>query len=439
MKSSLPSRHARHLDRDVVASRAVVALGLAVFLGSVYAASLGLGKAVTGEFPNTLFSAAATTIVAVTFRRAILLVQRLANRVVHGERATPYEVLSQFSEQVAGTVATEDVPARMAWMIARGTGAASSVVWLRVGGELIPAASWPDGARRGPVPLNGEEMPLFDTWTRAAPIRHQGELLGALTVRRRDATLTPTEDKLLEDVASQAGIVLRNVRLTAELTARVDEVSRQASALRASRRRIVAAADGERRRIERNIHDGAQQYLVALAVKARMARTAAERDPSRVSKAIDELRHLTEGTLATLRELTQGIYPPALASQGLGPALQTHAGTAGVAARIRAQRLGRYEPAVEAAVYFSCLEAVQNASKHAAEASIEVRVTEEDGTLMFEVADDGPGFDPDTMPRGTGLQGMTDRLAAVGGSLEVLSSPAGTTVRGTVPIPDGST
>src|SRR5439155_1944710 len=222
-------------------------------------------------------------------------------------------------------------------------------VWIRSDGQLVPSATWPAEAQ--PMPPEQAD--------RVAAVRHQGEELGELGVQKRPGEpVTPVEEKLLTDLAAQAGQVLRNVRLTADLQARLEQISQQAAELRESRQRIVAAQDAERRRLERNIHDGAQQHLVALAVKLRLAATLAKRDPEKARRSIMELKAQTAEALQTLRDLAQGIYPPGLHERGLLDALSAHA-------EVTADGVTRYDPDVEAAVYFCCLEALQNAAKHA--------------------------------------------------------------------------
>jgi signal transduction histidine kinase len=334
--------------------------------------------------------------------------RRIADRLVFGGRATPYEALTTFSERVAETYATEDVLPRMAHVLAEATGAASASVSLVVGSELREVATWPaDGDDTG------------DPFTVA--VLHQGEELGALTVRMppNDPMDTPKE-RLVTDLAAQAGPVLRNVRLIEEL--------------RASRRRLVAAQDEERRRLERNIHDGAQQQLVALSVKARLAEQMIERDPTRARELVAQVGAETKDALEDLRDLARGIYPPLLADKGLVPALEAQARKLPVPAEVHGEGIGRFDRDVEAGVYFCVLEALNNVSKYAEASRVDVRLSDGAGELRFEVADDGAGFDPNTSPRGTGRQGMVDRLAALGGSVQVRSAPgAGTTVTGVVP------
>jgi signal transduction histidine kinase len=221
--------------------------------------------------------------------------------------------------------------------------------------------------------------------------------------------------------------MLRNVRLTAELQARLVD-------LRASRQRLVAAQDQERRRLERNLHDGAQQQLVALAVKQRLAEGLVRQDPDKAAQLLADLQAETAQAIENLRDLARGIYPPLLADKGLPAALEGHARKVHLPVTVEAGVLGRYPQEIEAAVYFCCLEALQNVAKYAGASKATVQLIDDDGWLTFVVNDDGVGFDPAGTPLGTGLQGMGDRLDALGGSLDVSSRPAeGTTLTGRIP------
>jgi signal transduction histidine kinase len=204
--------------------------------------------------------------------------------------------------------------------------------------------------------------------------------------------------------------------------------------LRASRQRLVAAQDQERRRLERNLHDGAQQNLVALKVKLGLAEAFAEKDPAKARELVAELKSDADEALETLRDLARGIYPPLLADKGLVVALESQARKATLPVEVAADGVGRYPQEIEAAVYFCCLEALQNVQKYAGARKATVRLGDTDSRLTLEVEDDGHGFDANTAPRGSGLQNMADRLDSLGGSLDVVSSPGrGTSISAKVP------
>jgi signal transduction histidine kinase len=428
----------RLVSADVLIGRALVFLMLAGFVAAVYAAVVvGIGTVLGRGQPDLVLAIVATGIVAVAFDRVQNSSQRFVGRLVHGQRASPYEVLLRFSGQVARVYASDEVLARMAKVVADGTGATSTQVWLCVGETLQLAASWPDPpADVTQVLLIEAGLPQIAGVDALVAVHHHGELLGALAVAKPPGEpLTPLEAKLLGDLAAQAGLVFRNVGLTAQLQARLAELSARASELRASRARIVAAQDAERRWLERNIHDSAQQHLVALAVKLQLTRTFAARAPDRARQLLGELQAATTATQATLSTLARGIYPAVLTEQGLVAALRAHAGGAPVPVEITATHVGRHDQELEAAVYFCCLEALQNVVKHAAATTALVRLEEDRSQLHFSVTDDGGGFELDVTPRGSGLQNMADRVEALGGRLQVHSvAGGGTTVTGLVPV-----
>ena len=422
----------RLYDIDLVINKTLVYGSLGVFITGVYVTIVvGIGSAVGSHGrPNFGLSILATAVVAVAFQPVRERVQRLANRLVYGKRATPYEVLSEFSGRMAEAYTPEEFLPRMASILAEGTGASRADVWLKVGSRLQTVASWPrEVTPSPPLPLAGTDVPLIPGADRAVPVRYQGEILGSLSIAKRPGEpLTPTEDKLVSDLASQAGLVLRNVRLTEELLARLEE-------LRASRQRIVSAQDTERRRIERNIHDGAQQQLVGLAVKLSLTESLIGRDGEKERLMLAQLQAEAEDALENLRDLARGIYPPLLADQGLAAALEVQSRKAPVLVAIQTDGLARYPQEAEAAVYFCSLEALQNVGKYAGVSKATVRLVEQEGHLTFEVTDDGAGFDTTTSSYGTGLQGMADRLSALGGELQVHSAPGmGTTVTGWLPV-----
>jgi signal transduction histidine kinase len=250
-----------------------------------------------------------------------------------------------------------------------------------------------------------------------------------------EPAFTEREDLILVELSRQVGLALHNVRLDSALQSTLDEVRRQAAELRASRSRIVAAADAERRRVERDLHDGAQQHLVALAVNVRLVRDLVAEDPEAAARALDEIAGEVKATVQELRDLAHGIYPPLLIDNGLAEALRAVASRSPLDVAASVEGIGRFPPELEAAVYFCCLEALQNAAKHAPRARVTLRVWEEEGGLLFTVSDDGPGFDPRTALAGHGFMNMSDRLGAIGGSVRWDSQPgSGSVIRGSIPI-----
>jgi len=410
-------------DLDVVVKKtvqyAVLLVATLASMGLVLIAPWLLATGIPRELlPGMALGLVVATVFALLRPRA----QRFANRIVYGKRSTPYEVLSAFADRVGETYSTEDVLPRMAQLLGEATGARVARVWLRVGQTMRQEASWPADA----PPAHDRDAPA-DAWPdfggdRAFEVRHHGELLGALTVTESpDDPLTPAKERLVRDMASQGGLVLRNVRLIEDL--------------HESRRRIVSAQDERARALERNIHDGTQQQLVALSIKLRLAEGMVERDPAKARELLSELQGQTGETLEDLRDLARGIYPPLLADQGLPAALESQARRSPLPVRIEPDGVGRYRQDVESAVYFCCLEALNNVAKYADASAVEIRLAHTNGELRFEVVDDGRGFDPSSTTFGTGLQGIADRLEALGGSVTIRSARGeGTTVSGSVPV-----
>jgi signal transduction histidine kinase len=429
------------VSAPAVLSRALVVAVLALCIGAVYAVlPVGVG-AVVGWGPNTVLSVAATAVVAIGFGPARKGVERWVQRLVYGDRSTPYEVLAELSHGVAGASTSPEVLGHVARIVAEGSGFQSSRVWLRIDDELTPAAAWPPPASTpAPVAITGDELPPLPDAQLTLPVVYGEELIGAITVRQSPGEpFSATDLQVLHDIAAPAGLVLRNVRLTSELGARLEAISEQSAEIRASRQRIVATQETERRRVERDIHDGAQQHLVALMVQSRVARTLVTRDPERAVKVTADVRRIIAETLATLNDLAQGIHPPVLTDQGVAAALRRHQSDLDIDLTVDDRGIERYPAEVEAAVYFACLEAVINAAKHAAGSTVVVSLAEEAGSLAFSVRDDGAGFDPSRCRPGSGMGNMADRVAALGGSLEIHSAPSrGTEVTGRVPLPVGA-
>ncbi|MDZ5619401.1 histidine kinase [Nocardioides sp. HM23] len=426
----------RRRSRREWLATAVVGAGLLAFVTLVYAVVVLAGGALLGRptsSPAVALSVLATAVVALTFDRVSSWLGGLVSRAVHGGRPSPYDVLGQFSGTAAGGYAAEELPSRMARVLAVGTGAQWSQVWLVLDGKPRLGATWPPDA-----PLDAVLDPT-DTSVRgrrSQPVLHDGELLGLLVVQERDQVpLTSVEERLFAGLAVQSRLVLRGARLRVELEQRAAELSTRAEELRASRQRLVDAQDNERRALERDVHDGAQQHLVALAVNLRLAETLAARSPERAVPLLEAQEAAAADAVETVLQLSQGIYPPLLADGGLEPALRAASINSATPVDLTADGLGRYPPGVEAAAYFCCLEALQNAAKHARASTIRIELRgAPDGSLTFRVSDDGCGFDPDGIPAGSGLTNMRDRLDAVDGVLTLSSSSgSGTLIEGRIP------
>jgi signal transduction histidine kinase len=407
----------RLYDLDVIVRKTVVAGLVAAAFTAIYALVVVAAGAVTGHSGSSALTFAAAALTAVVFQPLRAKAGLLADRLVYGRRATPYEVLSEFSGRIAGTFSTEEVLPQMARMIAEATGADRAEVWLQRGGREDLEAAWPAAPDGQAQPPAGDP----DGHTQAFAVEHRGERLGSLRVTCSPREpLTPAGDRLVRDVAAQAGLVLRNVALIEDL--------------RASRQRLVTAADEARRGLERNLHDGAQQQLVALRITLGLARQIVTTAPQEAAELLAETERQAEDAVQELRELAHGIYPPLLAELGLPAALEAHARKAAVPVLLQAAELGRYSQDIEAAVYFCVLEALQNIAKYAAASGARVLLGHDGQSLMFTVEDDGIGFDQATRPMGSGLQGMSDRLAALDGVLEITAAPGrGTRVTGRVP------
>jgi signal transduction histidine kinase len=412
---------------------------MALFVTAVYVAVVRGGGELIGSThsPSLALSVLATAIVALGFQPVRRRLRPIAARLIRGERAAPYEVMTRFLEEFSGGYATDEVPARMARVLAEGTGARYAQVWLCVDGAPTLAATWPpEAATAGsdPAPPGVTDPPAG---RRGLAVRHADQELGILVVQERDQQpLTPIEDQLFAGLAAQAGLVLRSVRLRAELAVRLKERTQRARELSASRERIIAAQDEERRRLERNIHDGAQQHLVALAVNLSLARALVARSSARLPVVLTDLTRAAEDTIDTLSDLSRGIYPRALSEKGLAAALEVALAAGSLPVDLTVEEIPRPRPDIEAALYFCCLEALQNAAKHSGATRAAVRLSRTGEGLGLVVSDDGKGFSPNAVGPGSGLVNMRDRAESVGGRLRVDSEPGrGTEIEVHVPWP----
>ena len=321
-------------------------------------------------------------------------------------------------EQVTGGLRSDLGPETLQSVISRSAIGGSVRILYRAPGATAGGDQWVDGAgltAQLPAAGSSQAVARYGSGENRVAVVH-GQMLHG-------------QRKFLDAIAACATASLENQRLATALHSSLQDVAD-------SRARISAAADDERRRIERDLHDGAQQQLVTLGIKLELIAGMIERDPERAAEQLHAAGTRLTDILDEVRSLARGIYPPLLVDAGLDEALVAAGRRCAVPTKVDCEGVGRYPPGTESAVYFCCLEALQNASKHAdGTASIAIRVRESAGELRFEVSDDGAGFDSATTSNGGGLTNMNDRVAALGGRLSVLSSPgAGTRVIGTIPV-----
>jgi signal transduction histidine kinase len=385
------------------------------------------------ESPHVGLSVLATTIVALGLEPWRSWLEPAVERRLHGDRAVPYDVLSRFAESLTGDAgggaAAEqgDLPVRMARLLAEGTGARWAQVWLVVGDEPELAAVWPPelGSGEHELDADGPEPRSLDVTLGDARGDHR---LGILRLQEHPSEpLSPVEERLFAGLAAQAGLVLRGAQLRAELARRADDLAVLADELQASRRRVVDAHDSERRRLERDIHDGAQQHLVALVVNLRLAQTLAARSPDRARAVLAEQGDAVDSAITSLIDLSRGIYPKVLTEDGVAAAVRDVVTTSTIPVSVVDHGIGRHDKAIETALYFCCVEAVQNAVKHAAASRIEVGLDTDGGRLRLVVRDDGRGFDVASVLAADGLANMRDRVDSVNGELVVRTNASGGT------------
>lgn len=450
-------------DIELVISKALVyavlwAIVSGLLLAPAFAAELVVGSA------HPMAALVGAFLVTAFFRPARTRLERIVERVVYRHRPRGYAVLTRFWELLKASIDPEELGPRLVETVRFGLGVSWAAVWICVetqecstlhplgaagigqGSEVVLSPEASAFLRSAPGMLLGADAAdAFDhPWARTpaalVPLLAADEPVGLLACgERKGDPLTEGDLELLALVGREGALGLRNLRLEAQLRDQLTQIELQAGELRRSRQRLVATQDEERRRIERDLHDGVQQQLVALAVRLRRAGRDA---PPEQRARMDQLADEAEDVVFSLQELARGIYPGVLADQGLPAAVRTQADR--IPQRVRLD-LGpgvlerRFDRETEVALYFVGLEALANAQKHAPSAtvSISLRLDLEPSRLVLEVDDDGPGFAPGQAASGAGLQNMRDRMAAVGGTLEIDTGPgAGTRVRAEVPAGD---
>ena len=452
-------RISRRVDRVLV--HTVSLTGLTAVVVVVYLVIvIGLGRAPADtERALLVLSMLAAAVAAVAYVPARDRLAESANRLVYGERHPPDEVLRTWGSRLSRSIPMDELLLQLAESLRKVLVLRRAEVWTGTAGHLELAVSVPDRTAP-PLLLDADARPVvtragvtgnawLEVWLpalledrppsqlRVAPASHSGELLGLLVIERAadGDHFTDEDDRVLTELARQVGLALHNVQLDSALQESLENLKRANAELQASRARIVASGDAERRKIERNLHDGAQQHLVALAVNLRLAKDMLTDDPESAAEMLDALGDAVKDTIQELRDLAHGIYPPLLMDSGLSEALRAAANRSPLAVSVSAEGVGRHASEIEAAVYFCCLEALQNAAKHAPDASVQVTVREAGGHLTFEVRDDGPGFDVAAATAGHGFVNMSDRLGAIGGVVTWDSArDQGAVVAGVVPV-----
>lgn len=416
-------RH-RLFDIDLVIRKSLVYGVLWLAIAAAYAGLASLLGIAAGQHYPMAVAVILAIAASMAFQPARRWLEQAADRWVFGCRLSGYELVRRFGATLEETAALDQLAPAMAATVRGGLG----VAWARV----VVDEPGGGGGRRTIIGADGRANAEAAEPAATAPLVHAGEQIGAIECGpKASGAWTPADQDLLESLGRQAALAVRNSRLAAELADRLEDLA-------ASRARIIRAEDAERRRIERNIHDGIQQDLVSLIAKLGLARSQLSRDPERVEALLAALQDETGQALEELRELARGIHPPVLTDRGLLEAIESRVARMPLGVTIevdRALKGARFAEEVEAAAYFLVCEALTNSLKHsgAREAKVKLRCAE--GRLELEVSDSGRGFESDgDRTRRGGLAGVADRVEAIGGAVTVTSCPgSGTRIRAELP------
>lgn len=423
------ARH-RLMGIDLWIRRTILFGGTSAIIAFAYLGLAGVLGLAVGQRVSLGLGVLVTLAAVVAFYPARTRLDTWARRWVFGRSVAGPEVLRRVGDTLEDAHDVSQLGANLVRTVADGL----ELEWVRMSlsadGEGLshPVAAVGVGEDESAVP--DLVVPLIDG----------GETVGFLECGpKRDGELSKADETLVTTVARQAALAVRNVRLTAELASRLDELRRQADELAASRSRLVHAQAEERHRIERNIHDGVQQEIIASIAKIRLARNQLTRDPQLAGATLAGLQEDTLRMLDNLRELSRGIHPPVLTHRGLVEALRTQASLLPIDVHFDVApelRDTRFPEVVEEAAYFVVSEGLTNVLKHARTDKATVRLDLDDGRLTVEVADRGDGC-TGASP-GTGLVGLHDRLSSLGGDLRLDEKPGGgTTLHAVLPAEVG--
>lgn len=392
-------------NMDLVLRRLIVYGALWLMVAGVFVGAATLVGVAAGTYLPLGWSVAVALVAAMLFQPARTRLESAADRWVFGERTDPGRVIASLGETLAMTFDMDTLLSRMVAALEDGLG----LEWARV--HLAGLEAEGDGESQVSVPI----------------VLH-GERLGVVECGpKKRGSWTDSDRRILATFASQAALAVHNVELTGRLTAHVEQIA-------ASRARLVRAQESERRRIERNIHDGVQQDLVALIGLAGQIRSAS---PKNTARDLADLQSGLNRVLDDLRDLAKGIHPSLLSDQGLLVAVEALAARHPLPVTVRADpalRSMSLAAEAEGAIYFAVAEALANSLKHSEAKRVEVTLSRHNGSLLTRICDDGIGFDVG-LDHGTGLAGLRDRIAALDGKLEVISAPGqGTTVEAEVAV-----
>ncbi|HUG07033.1 MAG TPA: GAF domain-containing sensor histidine kinase [Candidatus Limnocylindria bacterium] len=409
----------RLYDLDLLVNRTLVYSTLTLGVLAFYVAVVGYLGSLFRAGDDLILSLVATGLIAVLFQPLRERVQRSVDRLLYGRRHEPYAVLSELGQRLGATLASDALIEAIVGTVRESLKLSYTAVALRIGDETTVAAA--SGVPR--------DEPL------QIPLKHQNEVVGALLVSaRRGEELTSADQRLLDDLARQAGVVVHAVRLTTEL--------RQANAhLLAAREELVSAREEERRRLRRDLHDGLGPRLASLTLRLEAARDGLAREPE-AAALLGDLAERTRDAIAEIRRLVTNLRPAALDELGLVPALREAAAEYEHAGRLRITVEGSdllaLPAAVEVAAYRIAVEAMTNVVRHASARRCVIRLAVDgSGDLQIDVADDGGGI-PAHPRGGVGLPSMHERAAELGGNCSIERSPAGgTRVRAVIPLKRG--
>lgn len=407
---------------------------------------------------NLLLSILAAGLVAVLFAPLRDRLQRGVNRLMYGERDNPYAVLSRLGRRLETTLAPEAVLPVIVESIARALRLPQVEIWLADGktlrlgtshGEASPETVVQDAGaveklRRDPDGLSPADLGSADGYggvlnergiALVLPLTHGGELVGALcgALRGPGEDFSPADRRLLRDLATQSGAAVHAVRLTTVLRSSLED-------LRRSREKLVAAQDEERRRIQRDLHDGLGPVLASMRLRLEACLDEVQETKTPLAGDLERLYELVGQATADIRRLVYDLRPPVLDQLGLVPAVRQHCERfgreSGVEVSFEAEENLHIPAAAEVALLRVVQEALHNVGRHARASRVDVRLARSYGWLELEVSDDGAGFDTNGhLPEGTGIGSMRERSELLGGTLHVDSHPdAGTRVAARIPV-----